>query len=480
MTLFIQTNASGAGAGTLNPNQAQIDLAVATNGDTGLGINAAVGNLQQVTYGRTLAGAPPIRIDAMVNTNFNPNYGAGPQAVRVIILPVGSDFMLLDGTSILIVGGTALPPNNTSLAGATLNGTNDCLIIYDTTQNNGAGYCMARNGTGGTLDLQTPNPIILYHELSHAFRIVNNGLLALSGICNPSSPEENAAIMDENDLRTQVANAGGVAAVLRDPGIHCGGVCGGGRVPPCCIVASVTSGSPISPQVQMLRSFRDLVLRSSEVGHSFFARFFQDYYAFSPQICTLMAKNQYLRSKVYDCFVSPLLVILGLMRDRILHQQDAAALGRAVQAALQDQDDRLSNNLQESARLWQGEIPESDQLDVEVIDAMQSLLATHARKSDHIDWALIAPLRMLADAVQSHRDGQAFDEVGQKLESALNDWSTKMPVDHIWASLSQAELEIELAELERLAMRSPDACRQFRKRLKQQFPEITSIAKLAA
>src|SRR5206468_3724559 len=114
---------------------------------------------------------PATRLATLVNTNFNPDYGlgAGPQAVPIVILPVLANFVLNDGRSILAVGGTSLAPSNSGLRGAALNNTTDCLVIYDTTQNNGAGYCAAR-GTTATLNLQTPNPVILYHELSHAFR----------------------------------------------------------------------------------------------------------------------------------------------------------------------------------------------------------------------------------------------------------------------------------------------------------------------
>ena len=178
MTVFIQNDATGAGTGTLDANQGAVDLAIVANGDTGLGLAAAVGNRQQVTYARTDPGTPPTRLDTLVNTNFNPDYGlgAGPQAVPIVILPVLANFVRSDGALVTTFGGTALPPSNSGLAGAGLNTTTDCLVIYDTSQSNGSGYCTARAGTGGTLDLQTPNPVILYHELSHALRTATNAM----------------------------------------------------------------------------------------------------------------------------------------------------------------------------------------------------------------------------------------------------------------------------------------------------------------
>jgi hypothetical protein len=131
MTIFIPNDATGAGAGNVDPNQAAVDLAVIANGDTGLGLAAAIGNQQQVTYARTLPGIPPTRLDNLVNTNFNPNYGGGPQNVNIVIVPALANFTLNDGSLVLNTGGTTLPPTGSGLPGAGLNPTNNCLIIYD-------------------------------------------------------------------------------------------------------------------------------------------------------------------------------------------------------------------------------------------------------------------------------------------------------------------------------------------------------------
>jgi hypothetical protein len=192
MTMFIQNDATGAGTGNINSQQGFMDLTAIANLDTGLGLGALVGNRQQLTYNRTDNGVPATRLGNLVNTAFNPDYGlgAGPQAVNIIVIPAAANFVFNDGTIVTAVAGRALPPSNSGLAGAGLNTTNDCLVIYDTTQNSGVGYCVARAGTGGTIDLDFPGSVILYHELSHAFRIVNDTLLALTAACNPSSPEE--------------------------------------------------------------------------------------------------------------------------------------------------------------------------------------------------------------------------------------------------------------------------------------------------
>lgn len=471
MTLFIQNDATGAGAGNLDPNQAAVDLAIITNGDTGLGLNAPVGNIQQVTYARTDPGIPPTRLATLVNTNF----GVNPQNVDIVILPVLANFTLNDGTSILAVGGIALPPTGSGLPGANLNNTNRCLAIYDTTQNNGSGYCTARNGTGGTLDLPTPNPVILYHELSHAFRTVTNASLALTQACNPSSPEENAAITDENDLRNQIAAATGAAPELRDPGIHCGTVCAGGGAS-CCIIASVASGSPLSEEVGALRAVRDGLLRKTEIGFAFFQSLFRDYYGFSPQVCALMARQPILRPLVLDGFVRPLVRILRLIERHAVHGQgqDAAALGesfaaehidRAAAAGCLEMLDRASLVIEgDKAGLTE---PQQE---------LARLLSDRALSSRHVAWALVEPVGVYRSALRAYHGGCGAVPLGVQLQQAIATWAARMPLDDAWASLSAAELRDELGLLERTLLRAPETRTSFRDRLRRAFGATTAVA----
>jgi hypothetical protein len=64
-----------------------------------------------------------------------------------VLLPVRANLFLNNGDSILVVDGRALAPQGSGLPGATLNNTPDCLVVYDTTKNNGRDYCTARAGT---------------------------------------------------------------------------------------------------------------------------------------------------------------------------------------------------------------------------------------------------------------------------------------------------------------------------------------------
>ena len=479
MTVFIQTNATGGGAGTLNAAQGQVDLGTAVGGDTGFGVGAAIGNRQPVTYIPTLAGATMTRVDTLINTAFSPDYGqgAGPQAVPIVVLPVGANFTLNDGTLITNVGGTALPPSNSALAGATLNNTTDCLVIYDTSDANGDGYCTARAGTGGTLDLPVPTSIMLYHELSHAFRIVNNTLLALTAACNPSSPEERAAITDENDLRTLNANAAGVPVVLRDRGIHCGRAGSGGSCPaPCCIIASVASGSPVSDEVKALRFVRDRMVRHTEMGFAFFQRFFHDYYAFSPQVCTMMARRPELSKLVLEGFVRPLVVALRLLQHYAVDECTDTALGERLAHYHPDRNEAETTlaTLSRAQAFWRGSVPSDDAC----LGELAVLLQTRAWPSEHIRWSLIDPLRFYSEALQAYAEGRRPAALGRMLRQAFTTWAAEVPLDHLWGSLSAAQLRKELGFFEGMLLRPTKARQRFRRRLLEQFGGVTAIEKV--
>lgn len=475
MTLFIQNDATGAGAGSLNANDAAVSLGVIANGDGGFGLAPQVGDRQQVTYVRADPGIPPTRLDTLVNTNFNPDYGkgAGPQNVVIVILPVLDNFTLNDGTMITNVGGTSLPPSNSGLAGAALNNTNDCLVIYDTTQAKGKGYCAARAGSGGKLDLQTSNPVILYHELSHAFRIVTNAVLALTAACNPSSPEEKAAETDENDLRTQIAKALGKTPELRDVNNHCGANCQGGSNGGCCIVATVASGSTLSEEVSALRSVRDGFLRKSEIGFAFFQSLHHDYYGFSPQVCTLMAQHPVLRPLVLEGFVRPLVSILRLIKWYALGDGSAEILGERFSA---DHTDKTSCELQLNMLSLANDVLNRN--DVELTDVQRELaqLLYPALENEHLRWAIIEPFQIYQSALQAHLNGSTIDEIGKQMHESICSWACRMPLDDIWASLTISELQDELTMLENLLLHTPETRAVFRDRLQRKFGDVTAIA----
>jgi len=473
VTVFLQNDATGAGAGNLDPNTGFVNLSVIANLDTGLGMAAAVGDRQQITYAQTVMGTCPNRLNMLVNTVFQVDYGMGMgmQTVNIVILPCLANFTLNDNSLVSSRGGVTLPPAGSGLAGAALNTGQDCLIVYDTTQNNGMPVCVTRANSGGTIDLPLPNPVIVYHEMSHALRIVTNAQLALTAACNPSSPEEAAAMTDENDMRTQLAALLGQPAELRDTAIYCGALCTG-PTPNCCIVASVASGSPVSEEVQALRGLRDGFLRVSEVGYAFFDRLHYDYYSFSPQVCTLMARRPELSQLVLSGFVRPLISALRLMKAYAIDGLEAAALGRTFASMHADPEQFAAtlSALRGTRAFWTGVSTDDD----EIAAQLSALLRERALPSSHINWALIETVRIYGEALEEYALGATAEALGARLAKEFTDWTVALPLDHIWASLSTEQLEIELAFYENL-LRPAEGKARFRDRLRARFGNITAM-----
>lgn len=465
MPTFILDDATGIGSDDLDTLQAFVDLVIIAN-DDGVGLNDPAGGMQQVTYNRTLNGPPQLRLDALVNTAFTPDYGGGPQNVDVIVIPGLSGFTLDDGTS-FANNGTALPPASSGLPGAGLNTTENCLVIYDTQQT----ICVARDGTDGDIDLPISNPVVLYHEFSHAFRIVNNTLLALTGTCDPSSPEENAAIIDENDLRTQIANRQGETPQLRDPGIHCGEAgddCGG-----CCIIATVVSKSLASPQVQFLRCVRDHFVRSTEIGHAFFEKFFQDYYSFSPQVCKIMARNPNVSLHLLEGYINPLLDFWKIMIERSRQHFSDVDLGATFVRQHPDRTQAQSrlDALRRTVRYWLNQ----DSNDAEVPAELITLLRDRAWPSNHMQWALVAPVRIYHDLLTLYLDGADEETIGREFNRALESWAPEVPLSEVWASLPTEQVVKELEFCNNALLQSASNKKRFHRRLKDRFRGITSI-----
>lgn len=469
MTMFVQTDPTGLGTGTIDSDGVMVDLMIIAN-DTGLGFDAVVGGRQAVTYARTLGGVIQLRLDALVNTTFQPDYGAGPQNVDIVVLSLPDNFVFGDGTFALVNNGTALAPTGSGVAGADLNPTTNCLVLYDTELD----VCVARDGTGGTLDLPLPGPVVLYHELSHAFRIVTNSLLALTAGCDPSSPEENAAIVEENDMRQQIAGLLDLPAELRDPNNHCGGICGtssGG----CCIVASVVTGSPLSVEVQRLRAVRDGFVRRMESGHDFFQQLHYDYYSFSPQVCTMIAADLSLQQQIRVGFVEPLMDFWEFMALRTRESpRTAQAFGALIRQHFGRTDLRTrSVNLNHVSEWWSDGSPNND-LPAE----LRELLNERAWPSPIIQWALVRPLEIELVVVNDLLTGMTDTFIGERLLDLLRAWTVAIPIGGVWGSLPSEKLGVEIALFDQGLLQDDLAELQFRRRLLERFPTVTAIQKL--
>jgi hypothetical protein len=463
MALFILQDATGIGNAQIDTLQAFVDLVMIAN-DDGVGMDDPASGRQLVTYARTQNGPPQLRLDAFVNTTFTPDYGGGPQQVDIVVIPALSGFTLDDGTSFQD-NGTALAPMGSGLPGSTLNTTTFCLVIYDTQQN----ICVARDGTDGDIDLPISNPVVLYHEFSHAFRIVTNAALALTAECDPSSPEENAAIVDENDLRTQIANRRGATPELRDPNNHCGDV----GCDDCCIIATLASKSLNSVQVNSLRSVRDHFVRSTEVGYAFFRQFFYDYYSFSPQVCTILAGDPEIPRHLLEGYINPLLDFWKIMIERSFNSFNDAELGAAFVRHHADREmaEARLEALRRTATYWLQQESEGSNAPPELLE----LLRERAWPSEYIQWALVVPVRIYHELLTLYLTGADEEAIGRAFNSELDSWAPEIPISDFWGALAAEEIVKELEFCEDVLLQSPASKKRFYQRLLDRFAEITAI-----
>jgi hypothetical protein len=76
-----------------------------------------------------------------------------------------------------------------------------------------------------------------------------------------------------------------------------------------CIIASVAYGSPIAPEVQFLREFRDETAMRSFAGTQFMRVFDGFYYSFSPWLARVVVEIPLLQTLI-RAFIYPLLISL--------------------------------------------------------------------------------------------------------------------------------------------------------------------------
>lgn len=422
MGLFI-----AKGAGFFEDN-AMVDLITIANMDTGYGENDISPSRKQVTYARTLGGVCQVRLDDLVNEI---SYSSPPD---IIIFAVDGTFLLADGTPITSVAGVAIP------VGDPINPTtSDIATIYDTSDCNGTAWWVDAEG-GGTTSF--PSAVILYHELAHCFHFV-------TGVATT----EVLAETDENDLRDQTG------VTHRDVNSHNGG-CGGTPEPPCCVIASISTGSPYSKEVNHLRAVRDKMLRKSEVGNDFFNRLHYDYYAISPGVCSLMGNNPELTHIIKTFFVTPLIYALEL----IVHYTKTKGKNLASFQTNQFKEEsfRKEYHLQMLQQIdFFLSIINDNKTREDYSNKLPGLLGEprnlgvlyeHLKKgaldNPLIKWSLLDPLHVWirgAIRMYSEKDEEANEEF---LYTSISKWISFLPVTDVWKDLSRIQTEIELQNLE--------------------------------
>lgn len=429
MTLFIGRD---DGTGTFFPGDVGIQLIQISNNDAGYGEidNPAEPMGIEVTYNRNDPGIPARRLDDLVNTNFG---------VDIIIWGVNCNYLLM-GYPMSNFGGVALPQ------GDALNPTTEILTIYDVSDCCGSGYYVYN--TNGDC-ISDPCSVILYHELAHCFHFATG-----------AATSEPLAIADENDLRNQLGLEN------RDVNNHGGGC---GQCPTtCCIIASISTGSAYSREVNFLRKVRDRFLRSTEVGEEFFNHLFYDYYSFSPEICRMMAKDSNLTSLIRDIFVGPFVCMLNVLLAYSDKPFDFEFLGQEYKdnfLKICDSENTDFSALAKCKKVLKDYEINKNEIS-EVIsdfesDDLVTILKRKAASSIFIRWAMLDMMFIFFETYELYASGATPEEYGKFLAQSFESWAPKIPITPIWKNLSTYSFREELKLLDQTILKTPRAKNNF-------------------
>lgn len=291
MTLFIDQ--------TGVPTAVFANLVVISGSDGGLGTSIVAGDptVLQVTYAQSVSSVTANRLNTLVNSNF------GGTPIVITGLPSsGQDPTAAPGTQISGNGVTFVDGNGV------------IRVVYDTGQCFGAGIATFDTSNN---PIPTPNPVIVYHELSHALHA------ATGTTASTSAAEEVAAEKDENDERTALG------CPLRDVNNHngacggvptaCGTVPGSGGVTVECFVVTAAYASAREPEIERLRQVRELFASGSRVGQEFFDLLYAEYGLFSPRLAADMHRSPELRVAVRLLLVNPVLDCCTIIQQYCAH-----------------------------------------------------------------------------------------------------------------------------------------------------------------
>ena len=214
MSLFVDTSA-GVDQGSVTTDLFSISW---NDGNLGQGADTTVSGglngitsipVAPVTYPSVTTGKDTAnRLLTLVNNTGAANGLNWADPIVITALPGGNDPYL--GNSIDGNGQTYVDTNVTP---------NVIHVVYDTSQDGGKGIALFdKNGNA----IQSPNCVILYHELSHAFHNAINQIPFPQTDCPGNTSDEPAAEKDENVMRTELG------LCLRDVCNH-GGESGWGK-----------------------------------------------------------------------------------------------------------------------------------------------------------------------------------------------------------------------------------------------------------
>ena len=120
---------------------------------------------------------------------------------------------------------------------------------------------------------------------------------------------------------------------------------------------------------------------------------------------------------------------------------------------------------------WFNEISGDSKAPAELL----TLLRERAWPSDHIQWALVEPVRIYCEILESFIDGADKQTIGHLFNSKLESWVPEIPISEIWASLPVNDVMRELEFCENALLQTHNNKQRFRQYLAERFKDITSI-----
>jgi hypothetical protein len=447
MSIFLDINGA-SGTGFFN-------LLTVSGEDGGLGLDDVPGDptVFQITYVET-AGQPATadRLNQLVNNNF-------PSPVtttnKIVVTPLNGGNDPHSGVDVTGNGITYIDTTGSSPV---------IRVAYDVSQCCGSG--MFNLDTGGN-HISVPNPVIVYHELSHAFRAVTG-----TSATNDEVPAET----DENVLR------GVLGLCMRDVNNHDGGCgsgddCGGSAGnadggPPAggcassgggCFIVSATTGSPVSVEVMHLRQLRDQVAAASKLAAQLIETIYQEYYQFSPQIADNLQQDAAARNTVLGIVVRPLLAWYTLAGVLALKSHDDETVSQALQEVANACPQFLGSSLIPTLL---EKIRDGEPLPV----LAPKLLRQFAPRLQQIaqlrfaSWAIFDPLIRVWRAATA----------AEQLITAVSEWLATAPLEALDPIENPELLETDLSSLASFFDFQPQARQQLGARLAVAWPDATA------
>jgi len=456
MSLFIAQSFSTS---TYQFASVQSDVIAISTMDTGLAFATATtvieaANCTQVNYARTQSGPTAVRLDALVHST-----GFTAAALEIVVFGVPSNTLLPNGTNVSTVAGQTWMIGQ---AGSPL--SSHIAVIYDVGDCAGTHYWVDKQG-GGTTSF--PSDVILYHELSHAFHFATG-----------AADSEPLAETDENDQR----DARSTPLPHRNTASHNGG-CGGAPPPSCCIVASLSTGSHYSEEIQRFRYVREHTLRSSMVGNAFFEEFFYRYYGFSPEVTRLIGQKSNLRPLIKDSFVVPLLAGVEFLmhyadnegRDLVgfLHRQaNMESRSKFYKKDFLDDQREYLKIARSFDRKMLAAVLQGKGKQFSGFRKLLKYISSETIRDEYIDWSLVSVIELWVESAQLLYSGKTDTEIDFEAYEKIVNWIALMPISTVWKDLSRLETELELQSLEQF-MFDPRSKDVFSKRLIERYPRYS-------